>query len=279
MLTALLTTDPRILAASLALLALAVLLGVLARARARRRAQEQPDAAESDERGGETSVIPLHHLASSVQVLDLEELLADEDAPAAAAARRMLEEPTSTAPDTFFPLPLRPAASTPPAAAAPAVAAAPAPRATVNAQVALPATAPTLAVVERPVPVRELALAWFEARGYRPSAASQAVRPIELVLRHRQDPSRAYAFVVERDHVDTGRATALMEHARSIGLTRLLVAAEGGVDHETRRQFRRQGVRLVDQAEMQREFERLEISIAAKIIAVARSRSRARPLL
>lgn len=279
MLNALLTTDPRILAASLALLALAVLLAALTRARARRRVQEQLDAAELEERSAQTSVMPLHHLASSVQVLDLEELLADEDAPAAAAARRMLEEPTSTAPDTFFPLPLRPAASAPPAAVAPVAPAVHATREVVNAQAAVPAIVPALAVVERPVPVRELALAWFEARGYRPSAASQAVRPIELVLRHRQDPSRAYAFVVERDHVDTGRATALLEHARSIGLSRLLVAAEGGVDHDTRRQFRRQGVRLVDQAEMQREFERLEISIAAKIIAVARSRSRARPRL
>ena len=95
-------------------------------------------------------------------------------------------------------------------------------------------------------------------------------------MRHRQDATRAYAFVVEQGPVTTPRAMALAEHARSIGLTRLLVAAESGFDPDTRRRFRREGVRLVDQAEMQREFDKLEISVAAKIIAVARSRSRLR---
>jgi len=141
-----------------------------------------------------------------------------------------------------------------------------------------PAPAPPVSApaFERPVPVRELALAWFEARGYRPSNASEAVRPIELVLRHRKDPSRAYAFIVELERLTTDRVAALVSHARSIGLTRVLVAAETGIDPETRHRFRRQGVRLVDQDEIQREFGKLEISVAAKIIAVARNRSRLR---
>ena len=129
---------------------------------------------------------------------------------------------------------------------------------------------------ERPVPVRELALAWFEARGYRASSASLAVRPIELVLRHRKDPGRAYAFIVERERVTADRVAALVEHANSIGLTRLLVAAESGIEPDTRKRFRREGVRLVDQYEMRREFDKLDLRVAAKIIAVARSRARLR---
>ena len=136
------------------------------------------------------------------------------------------------------------------------------------------APAPTRA--DGPVPVRELALAWFEARGYRPSSASQAVRPIELVLRHRKDPSRAYAFIVEHERLTAERVAVLVDHAHSIGLTKILVAAETAVEADTRRRFRREGVRLVDQDEMRREFDKLDLRVAAKIIAVARSRSRLR---
>ena len=181
---------------------------------------------------------------------------------------------------TLFPLPLvaRTVASVAMAAAQPprvmpltgSLAIAPASRP------AAPPAPTALPVIERPVPVRELALAWFEARGYRPSNASEAVRPIELVLRHRKDPSRAYAFIVELERLTSDRVAALVSHARSIGLTRVLVAAEAGIDPDTRHRFRRQGVRLIDQDEIQREFGKLEISVAAKIIAVARNRSRLR---
>jgi hypothetical protein len=266
LLDALKSVDPLILAISLVVLVVAAGLTLSRARRLQRERQERLERAQADIAGGETSVLPLPELANAVEVLDLEELLAGEDAPVAAAARRLLEEPTdiSNAPDTFFPLPKLPMQAPAARPAAVAVAVAPPP----------PAALPPAG--EGFVPVRELALAWFEARGYRPSAASPAVRPIELVLRHRQDASRAYAFVVELERVTSARAAALAEHAKSIGLSRLLVAAESGVEPQTRRQFRRQGVRLVDQAEMQREFDKLEINVAAKIIAVARGRSRAR---
>ena len=280
MLRALLNIDPRILATSLALLVVA--LGLLARRRvmlgrlrAKRRAQQAAEASD-----GETSVMPLAQLASAVEVLDLDDLLAGEEGSVAAAARRQLEAPTdvNVSPETFFPLP--PAPATRPAAAtalrmAPATAP---PVALADRARRVPAMAADAGAAkpERPVPVRELALAWFEARGYRASSASLAVRPIELVLRHRKDPGRAYAFIVERERVTADRVAALVEHANSIGLTRLLVAAESGIEPDTRKRFRREGVRLVDQYEMRREFDKLDLRVAAKIIAVARSRARLR---
>ena len=307
MLRALLNIDPRILATSLAFLVVALGLlarrrAVLARIRARRLAQQ---AAETSD--GETSVMPLAQLASAVEVLDLDDLLAGEEVSVVAAARRQLEAPTDVvvSPDTFFPLSaapptrpgpepstrpvpathpapatrpapaMRPAGATAPriiSAAAPAVALADRARKVA----AMAAEAGGAAKTERAVPVRELALAWFEARGYRASSASLAVRPIELVLRHRKDPGRAYAFIVERERVTSDRVAALVEHANSIGLTRLLVAAESGIEPDTRKRFRREGVRLVDQYEMRREFDKLDLRVAAKIIAVARSRARLR---
>jgi hypothetical protein len=298
MLQALLNIDPRILATSVALLTVALWLLVrrrilLARLRKQRQVQE---AAQSGD--GETSVLPLAHLASAVEVLDLDDLLAGEEGPVIAAARRQLEAPTDVnmGPDTFFPMPkapqTRPVAPTMPQLASVAATVPHMVAATVPSIASVAAPAKSLAErtrkasavaadagsqpTERPVPVRELALAWFEARGYRPSNASLAVRPIELVLRHRKDPGRAYAFIVERERVTGERVAKLVEHARSIGLTRVLVAAESGSEPGTGQRFRREGVRLVDQDEMRREFDKLDLRIAAKIIAVARSRARLR---
>ena len=122
------------------------------------------------------------------------------------------------------------------------------------------------------VPLRELALAWFEARGYRGAPASPAVRPIELVLRHRQDATRGYAFVVESQPVSTRRLEQLQALALSVGLKRLLVVAEAGAPERASRE--RRGVRLMDRDALAAELDRLDLRIAAKIIAVARKRSR-----
>ncbi len=269
------------------------------RARARlaaRRAQEEA------EEGGESRFLPPPRIAPAVEVVDLEALLADESSPVAAAARRQLEEPTNiggpdslqvlslaTPPPVVDPRGARPAAAARPAVAAPApvlprdeaprpvpAAQPPGARQPAAQQPAArkPAAAPR--VPDAHVPVRELALAWFEARGYRPSPASEAVRPIELVLRHRNDAGRAYAFVVEPRPVSAERAIDLAQQARSIGLMRLLVAAEAGIDGDARQRVRKLGVRLIDHAAMRAEFDKLEINVAAKIIAVARSRAQTR---
>lgn len=122
-------------------------------------------------------------------------------------------------------------------------------------------------------PLREVALAWFETRGYRSAPASPAVRPIERVLRHRQDATRGYAFVVESQPVSERRVEQLQALALSVGLKRLLVVAEVGAPDRASREHR--GVRLMDRSALAAELDRLDLSIAAKIIAVARKRSAA----
>ncbi len=125
------------------------------------------------------------------------------------------------------------------------------------------------------VPLRELVLAWYESRGYRGSPASPAVWPIELVLRHRDDAARAYAFVVQNDHVSVDRITALIEQAREIGMTRVAVIAEAGYEPGAKEIARRRHVRLIDRTTMDAELSELQLPTAAKIIAVARTRSSA----
>ena len=127
------------------------------------------------------------------------------------------------------------------------------------------------------VPLRELVLAWYEARGYRGSPASPAVWPIELVLRHREDAARAYAFVVQHDHVSVDRITALIEQAREIGMMRVAVIAEAGYESAAKEVAKKRHVRLIDRSAMEAELSELQLPTAAKIIALARKRSAAEP--
>lgn len=123
------------------------------------------------------------------------------------------------------------------------------------------------------VPLRELVIAWYESRGYRGSPASPAVWPIELVLRHRDDAARAYAFVVQQDCVSVDRITALIEQAREIGMLRVAIVAEAGYERGAKAIARRQHVRLIDRSTMEAEFLALELPVAAKIIGMARKRA------
>jgi hypothetical protein len=123
------------------------------------------------------------------------------------------------------------------------------------------------------VPLRELVLAWYESRGYRGVPASPAVWPIELVLRHREDAARAYAFVVQSDHISVDRITALIEQAREIGMHRVAVIAEAGYEKGAKEVAKRRSVRLIDRATMDAELADLQLETAAKIIAVARNRA------
>lgn len=126
---------------------------------------------------------------------------------------------------------------------------------------------------ERNLPLRELILAWFEARGYRTAPASSALRPIELVLRHKDDPARVYGFVVEDSHVTLERVKALRTQAKSVGLIRLLLVVNASAEPEVFEALRRKGVRAMDRAAIEQELAALDFSVAAKIMAVARQRA------
>jgi hypothetical protein len=215
------------------------------------------------EPGTPTGIVPGRGGIEVAEVLDIEELLRDESAAVAARARAQLEEPTNIhSGDTLPPRPVAAPAPPPRPAAPPAP---PPPAAQAPAPTAPPG---------HDVPLRELVLAWFEARGYRSSPASPVVRPIELVLRHRDDPARAYAFVVGTQRVTVERVQQLAQQARSIGLIRVLVVADAGLAPEAANAKR--GVRVLDRAALKAELDKLDLSVAAKIIAVARKRAAAR---
>jgi len=173
------------------------------------------------------------------------------------------------------PAPLKPAtaAGQP---AAPRAAPAAMPRRPAGPLAGAAAAVPTPAENQFRIPVRELVLAWFEARGYRASVAFADARPIELILQHRKDQERNYAFVVERAFVTSERASSLLAHARASGLPRLLIAAEGGTEEDLPKRVQRLGIRLFDEPGIRAQLGRIDIRVAAKIIAVARGRALAR---
>jgi hypothetical protein len=218
-----------------------------------------------------TGVMPGRGGIEVAEVLDIEELLRDESAAVAQRARAQLEEPTNIhSGDTLPPRPASaaaPSAGTARASAAPPAPARPIPNTPADAPVVAPG---------HDVPLRELVLAWFEARGYRSSPASPVVRPIELVLRHKDDPARAYAFVVGTQRVTAERVQQLAQQARSIGLIRVLVVADAGLAPEA--VSAKRGVRVLDRAALKAELDKLDLSVAAKIIAVARKRAAARAI-
>lgn len=127
--------------------------------------------------------------------------------------------------------------------------------------------------LELEVPLRALVLAWYEARGYRPAPASGAIRPIDVVLRHRDDPARTYGFLYEAGRATGPRASAMLELARSAGLSRLLIVAEHGGDSSLRGN-RVKGARLIDWPTIDGELRKLDQSVSSRIVEIARKRSR-----
>ncbi|MEY2896211.1 MAG: hypothetical protein RL669_480 [Pseudomonadota bacterium] len=130
-------------------------------------------------------------------------------------------------------------------------------------------TAQSLAGAE----LRQIVLAWFEARGYVMKPVPPTAFPIEGVLTHRDNASRSYAFLVQPDIVTQERITALLERARELGHPRVALVAEGGAEAAVRDTARRRHVRLIDRRVMEAELAELPRETATRIIAVARART------
>lgn len=182
-----------------------------------------------------------------VQAVDIDILLGDEPATIAEQARRQLERSTTMLSG------LAGQATVSPGAAGTA--------------------APSLSVLDGRIDVTldALVVAWFAARGYVASRAPASAEPITLLLRHRSDSDRSYAFFFERGRLSALRAGAMVEKARALGMNRLLVAAEHGAEPSVG-SSRLRDVLVLDWVSLDRELKKLDFRIAAKIVAMARMR-------
>jgi hypothetical protein len=192
---------------------------------------------------------PVERMAKSTgggQQIDIDILLGDEPDSVAERARRQLARPTNFAPDLG-------SASN---AASTTTMSSPSPLSLSDGQL--------------DVPLDALVVAWFEARGYVTKPAPETARPINLLLAHRDDSSRSYAFYFERGRLHAQRAAGLLEQARQLGMSKLLIAAEHGADPAVG-STRLRDVQVMDWIAIDREMKKLDFRVAAKIIAIARA--------
>lgn len=174
------------------------------------------------------------------QPVDIDILLADESTTVAEQARRALGRPTTTLSDLGN-----------------AAGAAPGPLSLLDGRIDAPLDA--------------LVLAWFSARGYVAARAPETALPIRLLLTHRDDNERSYAFFFDRGRLHAQRAAELLERAHALGMNRLLVAAEHGADPAVS-SARLRDVLVMDWVALDRELRKIDFHVAAKIVALARSR-------
>ena len=181
------------------------------------------------------------------QRIDLDSLLSDEPATVADRTRRELEQPTNLIGDTGHPSTVARTVSEPPTARL------------------------SMREGQLDVPLDALVVAWFEARGYVAHRAPAAAQPITLLLNHSEDSTRDYAFFYDRGRLTAPRAAAVLDKARALGLSKLLVAAEHGADRAVE-STRLPDIQVMDWPAIDRAMGRIDARVAAKIISIARAK-------
>jgi hypothetical protein len=92
------------------------------------------------------------------------------------------------------------------------------------------ATPQSRAPVANGLPMREMAIALYEARGYRRETALKEDAPILCFLQHRTESNRAYGFVAlqSTDPVGRERVKGIMRDLRLAGHKRIVMYASAG---------------------------------------------------
>lgn len=140
--------------------------------------------------------------------------------------------------------------------------------------VAAPVPAPAAAQAPPgPIPVRDLVQTFYEARGYRAEPATAEARPIELVLRHKSDPARVYAFAPLEQPLSEATARSMLERARRLAVSRVLIASEGEIDRALAQSVQALGVRVYDRPMIELQFGRVDGATVAKLRAAAQRRA------
>jgi len=126
---------------------------------------------------------------------------------------------------------------------------------------------------EAPVPVRDLVQVLYEGRGFRAAPVDPAALPIELVLVHRSDAQRSYAFVPLAGALSETVVQSIIARARRIDQLRVLIANEVSVPSELVDALLPRGVRVFDRVAIEAQLARLDADLAEKIRAAARRRA------
>lgn len=120
-----------------------------------------------------------------------------------------------------------------------------------------------------PAAVRDLVQVFYEARGFRAAAADAGARPIELVLTHKADANRSYAFAPLDGPLSIDLAREIAARARAIGHPRVLISSESALAPALAEALSATGVRLLDGAAIEAQLARLDAPLANKVRSVA----------
>jgi len=124
-----------------------------------------------------------------------------------------------------------------------------------------------------PVPVRDLVQVFYEARGFRAARTDSSARPVELVLTHKSDPRRSYAFASIDGTLTETDLRSIVEIARRIDQLRVLIAVEGTLVPELGESSSKHGVRAFDRAAIEAQLARVDSATAEKLRAAAARRA------
>jgi hypothetical protein len=134
----------------------------------------------------------------------------------------------------------------------------------------------TAAPPETPAAVRDLVQVFYEARGYRSAPVAPSSLPIELLLEHKSDARRSYAFAPLAEGPTEAVLRSIIEQALRIGCRRVLVVSEGALAAEPGAPLPSQGVRLFDREAIEAQLAKIDATIAGKIRQAARRRTERR---
>jgi hypothetical protein len=123
------------------------------------------------------------------------------------------------------------------------------------------------------VPVRDLVQVFYEGRGFRARPAEPSALPIELVLAHKSDASRSYAFAPLAVVPTEAEMQAIVDGARRIGQLRVLIAVEAEGPAGLQAALSTQPVRYFDRSLIEAQLARLDSDIIAKVRAAANRRT------
>lgn len=123
------------------------------------------------------------------------------------------------------------------------------------------------------VPVRDLVQVFYEARGFRAAPADSSARPVELVLTHKSDARRSYAFAPIDGPLTETDLRSIVATARRIDQLRVLIAVEGTLAPELGTSSSAHGVRAFDRAAIDAQLARVDAATAEKLRAAAARRA------
>ncbi len=247
----------------LAAIAGGLLWWALYRAARLRRESESREARVLD------AIFAARATADGAAAIDIDRVLGAKPSPPGSAGSDAVMRAAALAASVAAPSAAEAAPLAPAAAAAPVVDANPAADGVVMV-VGTAADGRIEPSVEAPPLVRDLVQVFYEARGFRPTSLEASARPIELVLAHKSDPRRSYAFVPMATVPSGDELKSIAAVARRVDQLRVLVATEaplpaGATDPPA-------GFRVFDRAAIDAQLARIDAAIAARIRSAAQRR-------